>query len=177
MTGAESFNREIGEFFKADVPEAARKFATGLGLHGLKRSVELSPVLDGPYRGSWQINTGAPVGGDAGPGGPSAEEALSAGEAALANVPPYTTIYLATNAPQATTIEYGGYPSPVKRGTRIRQAYLRARRSKGIKSGALPVGTDPSYEIRSAGGFSKQAPQGVISVVITELELQDYFEG
>jgi hypothetical protein len=51
------------------------------------------------------------------------------------------SLYLFNNSPQARVIEYGGYPNPVKKGT-----YRKGR----------------GYEKRSSGGFSRQAPQGIV---------------
>lgn len=50
-------------------------------------------------------------------------------------------LFLFNNSPQARVIEYGGYPNPVKKGT-----YRKGR----------------GYEKRSSGGFSRQAPQGMV---------------
>lgn len=51
---------------------------------------------------------------------------------------------LTNNLPYAAVLENGGYPSPVKRGT-----YNKRR---GV------------YEIKSIGGYSKQAPAGMVRV-------------
>lgn len=53
-----------------------------------------------------------------------------------------TGAYLTNNQPYANVVEYGGYPVPVKFGT--------WNEEKG------------EYEIRSQGGFSKQAPAGMV---------------
>tara|TARA_Y100000310_G_scaffold271318_1_gene285747 strand:+ start:217 stop:726 length:510 start_codon:yes stop_codon:yes gene_type:complete len=52
-------------------------------------------------------------------------------------------LVLFNNSPQARVIEFGGYPSPVKKGT-----YRRGR----------------GYERRSSGGFSNQAPRGLVRI-------------
>ena len=52
------------------------------------------------------------------------------------------SLFLYNNSPQASVIEFGGYPNPVNRGT----YYHKSKK----------------YEIRSAGGFSRQAPQGIV---------------
>lgn len=53
---------------------------------------------------------------------------------------------LTNNSPYSEVIEFGGYPNPVKKGT-----YNKITKS---------------YEIRSIGGYSKQAPKGVLRVNI-----------
>ena len=50
-------------------------------------------------------------------------------------------IFFTNNLPYIETLEYGGYPNPVKKGTWVKKS--------------------KSYEVRSTGGFSKQvAPDG-----------------
>lgn len=53
-------------------------------------------------------------------------------------------MYFFNNLPYAHTVEYGGYPKSVKKGSYNKQ------RGK--------------YEILSAGGFSQQAPKGMLRV-------------
>lgn len=53
------------------------------------------------------------------------------------------SVYIFNNHPAITTLEYGGYPTPVKKGT-----YRRGR----------------GYERRSERGFSKLAPKGMVRV-------------
>lgn len=63
--------------------------------------------------------------------------------------------YFTNNLPQIQTLEYGGYPDPVKKGS-WRPMHKRK---------------DPSvaYEIRSIGGYSKQAPKGWVRQNIRRL--------
>lgn len=60
------------------------------------------------------------------------------------------SIYISNNLPYITTLEYGGYPSPVKKGTYDKKT--------------------KTWEIRSAGGFSKQAPNGMLGVTLANNE-------
>ena len=66
---------------------------------------------------------------------------ISKGTSVLSRLVPYSTVYIQTNSPYGTKIEYGQYPSPVKKGSYDKQA--------------------KKYVIKSANGFSQQAPQGV----------------
>lgn len=56
------------------------------------------------------------------------------------------SLYLFNNSKYARVVEFGGYPTPVKKGT-------YNKRTK-------------SYEIRSARGYSKQAPVGMLRINI-----------
>ena len=58
----------------------------------------------------------------------------------------WSTFTYTNNLPYANVIEFGGYPDPVKLGT---------------QTGKTPEGK-PIYEKFSKGGFSKQAPHGVV---------------
>ena len=94
--------------------------------------VALSPVDTGRYKNNHHISFNAPsfaVDGSFGLVFPPAGT--------------YPTVYIQNNLPYASVIEFGGYPNPVKRGTRVK------------KDGKWV------YEIRSSGGFSIQAPTGV----------------
>ncbi|MFV5627319.1 hypothetical protein VXR12_11415 [Acinetobacter baumannii] len=68
---------------------------------------------------------------------------ISKGTSVLSRLVPYSTVYIQTNAPYATAIEFGQYPNPVKKGSYDKKA--------------------KKYVIKSVGGFSQQAPQGVYS--------------
>lgn len=59
-------------------------------------------------------------------------------------------VYISTNKSYAPVIEYGLYPDPVKRGTWIRKEHR--------------------YEKFSQGGFSKQAPQGMVRITAKEMK-------
>lgn len=55
-------------------------------------------------------------------------------------------MFIANALPYICTLEFGGYPDPVKRGSRDK------------KTG--------QYVIKSENGFSKQAPEGMVGVTI-----------
>jgi hypothetical protein len=56
------------------------------------------------------------------------------------------SLYFTNNAPAINILEYGGFPTPVKKGSYI-------KRSK-------------SFEILSIRGFSKQAPNGWVRATL-----------
>lgn len=59
-------------------------------------------------------------------------------------------IFIVNNLPYITTLEYGGYPDPVKLGTWNKEK--------------------KEYEKRSAGGYSKQAPSGMVGVTVANIK-------
>jgi hypothetical protein len=131
-----------------------RKIALDLFTAVVKRT----PVDTGMLRANWQVGLGtAPVGTVSAPDKTGSraqvEIAAKASQAVWG-----TSIFLVNNLPYATVVEYGAYPDPVKRGT-----YVPAGKTKyGI--------TGPGWVKRSAGGFSKQAPAGMVRVSLTELK-------
>ena len=57
-------------------------------------------------------------------------------------------VYFTNNLPYANTVEYGGYPNPVEVGT----------------------WTGNKYQKLSAGGYSRQAPNGMVRIAIKKME-------
>jgi len=101
-----------------------------------------SPVDTGRFRASWLITTGTPAEGTRSVGQKSKGDAYVLGKFPK-NALNAGKIFMTNNLPYAQVLEFGKYPSPVKRGTYI---------GKG------------KYEIKSSGGFSKLAPTGMVRV-------------
>jgi len=126
--------------FADDIMLDAHKLQRAIAITILNNLQLLSPVDTGRYRSNHVVSFGAPDGRYSDTiGGMSV--AFDAIQGLTADALP--TIYIQNNLPYASVIEYGTYPSPVKKGTYIGNG---------------------KYEIRSSGGYSKQAPQGVYSL-------------
>ena len=113
--------------------------------------VKKTPVDTGRARGNWNISVGKPddfVDEDIKKSQVSAKMKKNQSELDKANGD--ETIYIANNLPYITTLEYGGFPSPVKKGTKV------------SKKGEKPA----RYELRSENGYSKQAPEGMVGVTL-----------
>lgn len=98
----------------------------------------------GRARGNWQVTVGSPAEGEV-------DEKRKTPKP-LSSMPEPRgdeSIFITNNLPYIATLEYGGYPNPVKKGSRTK---------KGIKP--------PRYEIFSEGGYSKQAPEGMVGVTL-----------
>jgi len=175
VSNFDAFDREVDKFFEEQLPERCLEFQLKVAGDATDGVMELTPVLDGLLRFNWQGSVGAPIetvrqGSDLA-GDSTAAECKATLKAQLT---PFANAFLSNPTPYAPVIEDGGYPSPVKRGTRVRNKLRRSRRRSLAKKGLLPPDQEADYEIRSAGGFSKQAPQGMVGVTV--LALQDYFE-
>jgi len=110
-----------------------------------------TPVDTGRARGNWQASIGAPIAGFTDKEDKAGQATVTAG-IAIASDNVGSDFYIVNNLPYIRVLEYGGYPVPVKRGTYNKQ--------KGV------------WEIRSEGGFSKQAPQGIVRVTVRNVEAQ-----
>lgn len=119
--------------------------------------LERSPVDTGRFRANWQYGYGVQPTGELSDTDLSANGTATRDRIAGQVEKGVGVHYLVNNLPYAEVIEYGYYPDPVQKGT-----YVAKDRTKyGI--------TGPGYVQRSEGGFSKQAPAGVLRITYEEL--------
>ena len=121
------------------IPEQLNNDVKGVFIAGLTNIIQETPVDTGVTRNAWFLSVGAPSGANGG----RANKSGSGSVKQLAKMPKSIlgkTLYFTNNRPNINTLEYGGFPTPVKQGSHI-------KRSK-------------SYEKLSSGGYSKQAPGG-----------------
>jgi hypothetical protein len=111
--------------------------------------VLLTPVDTGRARSSWNVSVGQPdtsvppisSGRRAGTNG-----GIRDAQASMRTLGPFQTVWVTSSLPYMEVLEFGGYPNPVKRGSwdkRLRQ-----------------------YVVKSSGGFSKQAPRGMVRITV-----------
>lgn len=144
--------------FQSDIDKWAAKTRGGIKtvvksvrFEVIKGVIMNTPVDTGRARGNWQASIGSPIAGYTASEDKAGQTTINKG-IAVASDNIGESFYIVNNLPYIRTLEYGGYPDPVKRGTYNKQ-----------------TGT---YEIRSAGGFSKQAPQGMVRVTVRNVEAQ-----
>ena len=111
----------------------------GVYLAGLSNIVKETPADTGRARNNWFLTVNAPsnrttTSKDSG-GGSSLSQAGKLPKSVLGK-----KIYFTNNLPYIGALEYGGYPKPVKKGS-----YINGK-----------------YQKLSSGGFSKQAPNGMV---------------
>lgn len=114
--------------------------------------VKLTPVAlqyGGRARGNWQVSVGNPKGKVL-----ENKTPLYQSKDQLPKANGDEGYFIENNLPYINTLEYGGYPSPVKKGTWIKN--------------------EKRYEKFSENGFSKQAPHGMVG--LTVLNVKDYIE-
>lgn len=104
--------------------------------------VFLTAVRTGRARSNWQVSVGgAPTKRGGFPASRNANGVMSRARTVLAGLKrAFQTIWVTNSLPYIHLLEYGGYPSPVKRGT------WDSKLKRWVK--------------RSEGGFTKQRPAG-----------------
>lgn len=115
-----------------------------------RRVILRSPVDTGRFRANWFASYGSPriaVSNATDKGGDSTVHYVSG---AVLSYPVGGIVYLTNSLPYAEVIEYGLYPNPPKRGSQ--------------KVGE----TEPTIHV--TGGYSMQAPHGVVRVTAIEFD-------
>jgi hypothetical protein len=115
-----------------------------------RRVILKTPVDTGRARGSWTpaMNAMATGGGQIDKSGGATLGAVSG---VVAGYKPGDTFYLMSNLPYIGVLEYGQYPDPPARGSWVKKA-----------------GKKGSWVVKSSGGFSKQAPAGMVRITLAE---------
>ena len=132
---------------EVELKDIRKTYAFALYSSIVKKTPVGNPDFDkdsGRARGNWQVTVGAPAEGEVKDRRKTPKPISSMPEPKGDE-----SIFITNNVPYITTLEYGGYPTPVKKGSRTR---------KEIKP--------PRYEIMSEGGYSKQAPEGMVGVTL-----------
>ena len=116
----------------------------GIYFTGLFNVVQQTPVDEGRARNNWFLSIGSPSGNT------TTSKAKGLGATRQLNQMPNLVlnkkVFFSNNLPYIETLEYGGYPNPVKVG------------SFDVKS--------KQYVKKSSGGFSKQAPMGWVRATL-----------
>lgn len=124
-----------------------------------RRVLEKTPVDKGFLRANWGLHIGEPQSRGKNKSKVGKAATLSREEiqhaqsvmAQLSGLPVGQMVWLTNDMPYANTVEFGLYPNPPKKGSRVR----KGRRWFWVQ--------------RSSGGFSKQAPAGMVQVSVGEM--------
>lgn len=121
----------------------------GVYFSGLANIIRQTPVDEGRARNNWFLSVSITFSLS----GRTSKKGGGGSERSLQGMPKWVLnkkIYLTNNLPYVALLEYGGYPSPVKKGS------YDKRKKK--------------YEILSINGFSKQAPNGWVRKTLIEMQ-------
>lgn len=127
---------------------AANKKLRAVYFVGLRNIMIGTPVDEGRARNNWFLTHGIPFSLSGRDGDSSGNGSARSLDSMPVNVLA-KKVYFTNNLPYIETLEYGGFPNPVDKGT-------WNKRSK-------------SYEIRSINGFSKQAPSGWVRAALIKM--------
>ena len=120
----------------------------GVYLAGLSNIVSGTPSDKGRSRNNWFLSVGAPlnktISSKSASGSNSIRQILTMPKIVIGK-----KLFFSNNLPYIGALEYGGFPSPVKKG------------SYNSKT--------KSYEVLSINGFSKQAPNGWVRKAIIKM--------
>lgn len=111
--------------------------------------VLLTPVDTGRTRSSWSVSRGQPAPSPRGGASRPPVDAMQA-TSAMQGMGPYETVWIASSVPWIHVLEYGGYPQTPRRGSWDKQA--------------------KRWVIKSAGGFSRQAPRGMVRITVAAVK-------
>jgi len=150
MDGAEQFAVDLKRFaetIKVNYQLVVKKVTVDLLAEIIKRT----PVDTGHLRNNWLVAEGyVPTGIRPGVNKRPVVSQLVKG----INFDGTRVIWIVNNLPYAATIEYGRYPKTPKKGSRVK--------GKRGKAG--------QWVVKSAGGYSKQAPMGMVRVSLSVIE-------
>lgn len=147
--------KEICDRVDGKVEQVYRNVILDLTAKVIDRSPVWQPTRFAPhgghFRANWRLAAGSPDTSTTDTRDPSGALVLNELHAKLNGISDILNqrVYLTNSLPYARVIEFGEYPNPPKRGTYLGEG---------------------KYEIRSVGGFSKQAPTGVVRVTALEVD-------
>ena len=121
----------------------------GVYLSGLGNIIAGTPADKGVHRNSWFLSVGIPSGATTTSKSKTGANSIRQ----LSKMPAVVLgkkVFFTNSAPAISILEYGGFPTPVKRGS-----YIKASKS---------------YEILSIRGFSKQAPNGWVRSTLIAMQ-------
>lgn len=169
LRGVDEFIKQISLFVPTEVNGAVEATQRNCAFSIFDRAVKRTPVhlIDGGrLRGNWQITVGVVPAGEVGARSDSAT--VAAGKAVMRASPTYSTIFITNNVPYARNVEFGLYPKIVKLGTYIPKR-LRGKVSDKARVRKRNADGEPTHVQFSAGGFSRQADQGMVRVSFEEV--------
>jgi len=168
----EDFQKKLGDFAKKLLPRQVLALQKKIVLEVHKRVVIRTPVDSGHARRNWQVTVGSPASGEI-----SADQpALNA----LGSLKPFGIAFITNNVIYIEVLEYGGFvpadpensPDANKaraarrRSTQKKQARARDAQARGLKSTKKGDAGIPLV----SGGFSLQAPKGMMGITIQEIK-------
>lgn len=161
VTNVDEFNRAVQQFTKNLTQDQLVIFHKRIAMDALRLVVNKTPADTGRARGNWQTTINVPASGESykgvpnpsgasGAGASAAQFAIDNGRKVIESIFPFCALYLTNNVPYIRVLEFGQFDPP------------DPGPSKDRRKGRLG-------EILVRGGYSTQAPNGMVTVTITQL--------
>lgn len=151
------FNKALSDWSLKAVPADIAKVTQWFAFEALRRIVKRTPADTGRARGGWHVTIGSPSSSATGNKDDSGKTTISSGKATITSAKPYQVIWISNNVEYIRILEEGGFvptdPGKSKTGGSASKAGRKARKGK----------------ILVKGGYSVQAPQGMVGVTMQEL--------
>jgi len=151
-----SFSLDVASFnhlYEIRATQIIKKVAFDM----FRKVILKTPVDTGRARGNWMIGINkVPIG--SAPDIASKKDVLGSIATGIESVKAGDTVVLANTLPYIGVLEYGGYPKNPIGGSKGRKAVFK--KGKKMRSAMR--------QIKSVGGFSYQAPQGMVRISIEE---------
>jgi hypothetical protein len=137
-----------------------------LHLEALRRVVLKTPVNFGTARANWQSTLDAPASGKVAVR--SDDEVIAEGQRVVAGLQPYSASFIANNSDHIEILELGGFvPADPESSTEANKKRRASRSSRDRWRAAAVTGDEGGPLVR--GGYSLQAPQGMVGITVEEL--------
>lgn len=151
ITGVEAFSKDLDKFIKHLIPYHVSVVIRKIVFEALRRMVYRTPSDEGNARASWLVTINYipndyDPGADDQDGGPTIQKNM----AVINQIPAFCTAFITNNAPHIDVLDKGLF-DPSDPGP-----------SKDKRPGR-------EGEVLVSGGYSQQAPNGIISVTFEEL--------
>lgn len=142
------FERELRRTTRRFTRDELVIFHKRLAFEALRRVVFKTPVDSGRTRGNWQVTLDIPAVGTIQTTDANGAATVARGAAIIEAIEPFSAVFITNNVPHILVLEEGRFDPPDPGPTK-----------------------DPRREgkILVRGGFSTQAPQGMVAVTVTEL--------
>ena len=150
--GFKEFDRAFRDFSKDLIPLHVSLVQKKVSFEALSRFVKRTPVDKGPARANWQASIGSPKSGvlDAEDKSRTGSPTIQREMKNLAVIPPFSVVYLTNNSPYIEVLDEGGFVPP----------------DPGPSKDPRPSRTGRELV---KGGYSIQAPEGIVAVTLVEL--------
>lgn len=147
------FNREFDAATKDLPARESLAIQRRMALDGIGRLVDHTPVDEGDAKGGWQTTVGEPAEQSIDRFDPSGSAVLAEARSVIDSLPPFSVLWFANNEPHILVLEHGLFDPPDPGPSKDKRVGRFGR-------------------VLVQGGYSVQAPQGMVALTVEELTTQ-----